>query len=123
MKERYRKRVPLKAWVMFSNDGHCGQGRVLDFTVPGCQIESTEKVIRGEYLELRILLPGQTALFTVRLAAVRWTKGTRFGAEFIRMDKSEQQTLDVFIADHFQRSTPDRHLRLTKAISERLQEG
>jgi len=105
MKERYRMRVPLRAWVMFSNDGHCGQGRVLDFTAPGCQIESSEKIIRGEYLELRILLPGQTSLFTVGLAAVRWTKGTRFGTEFIRMDKSEQRTLDSFMAQHLPPST------------------
>ena len=97
MKERYRKRVLLKAWVMFSNDAHCGQGHVLDLTVPGCQIESTQTVMKGEYLQLRIGLPGQTSLFTVRLAAVRWTKGTRFGAEFIRIDTSEQQTLDAFM--------------------------
>jgi hypothetical protein len=114
MKGRYKKRVSLNAWVMFSNDEHCGYGHVVDLTAPGCQIDSTEKVTRGEYLELRILLPGQTALFTVRLAVVRWTKGTRFGAEFIRMDKSEQQTLDAFMAEHLPPVTSSKHLRLVK---------
>ena len=114
MKDRYRKRVPLNAWVIFSNDQHCGQGHVLDLTAPGCQIESTQEVGRGEYLQLRILLPGHTALFTVRLAAVRWTKGSRFGAEFIRMDKSEQQMLDAFMAEHVPPVTSSNHLRLIK---------
>jgi len=104
MKPRYNKRVPLKGWAIFSNDDCFGQGRVLDFTSPGCRIESLQRVKRGQYLELRILLPGQTSLFTVKLAAVRWTEETRFGVEFIRMDKLEQQMLDAFMAEH--RSSP-----------------
>lgn len=106
MKPRYNKRVPLKAWVIFSNTDFFGQGRLLDFTAPGCQIESSQRVVRGQYLELRILLPGQTSLFTVKLAAVRWTEGTRFGVEFIRMDTLEQQILDAFMAEHLGSARP-----------------
>jgi hypothetical protein len=100
MKGRYRKRVPLKAWVLFSSGELFGQGRVLDLTAPGCQIESSQAVTPGQYLELRMLLPGHTSLITVRLAAVRWAKGTRFGAEFIRMAESEQQALNAFMASN-----------------------
>jgi hypothetical protein len=98
MKERYRSRIQTRAWVLFSNGDVFGEGRVLDLTAPGCQIESSQKVIPGQYLELRILLPGQTSFFIVELAAVRWARGSRFGAEFIRMVESEQQALNGFMA-------------------------
>jgi hypothetical protein len=93
MQQRYKKRVPLKASVTFCNGELRGEERVLDFTAPGCLIESTQKVVKGQYLQLQVLLPGQSSSFTVQLAAVRWTKGTRFGVEFIRMGKSEEQIM------------------------------
>ena len=114
MQGRYKKRVPLNAWVIFSNNELFGQGRLLDLTAPGCQIESRQRVFRGEYLQVRILLPGRTSLFTVKLAAVRWIKGSRFGVEFIRMDKSEQQTLNAFMDEHLPRLTSYKPLTLTK---------
>lgn len=115
MKGRYKKRVPLKAWVMFSSSELVGQGRLLDLTAPGCQIESMQRVIRGQYLQLRMLLPGQTSFFTVELAAVRWTKGTLFGVEFIRMDVSEQHMLNAFMAEHLPRLATHKHSALIKA--------
>jgi hypothetical protein len=98
MKGRYKRRISLKAEVLFWNSELSGQGRVLDLTAPGCQIESSQRVMPGQYLELRILLPRRTSPLTVRLAAVRWAKGRRFGAEFIRMAESEQQTLNTLMA-------------------------
>ena len=47
MQGRYKKRVPLNAWVIFSNNELFGQGRLLDLTAPGCQIESRQRVFRG----------------------------------------------------------------------------
>jgi len=100
MKGRYRGRVQLRAWVLFSNSELVGDGRVLDITAPGCLVESAQKVLPGQYLKLQILLPGQTSFFTVELAAVRWAQGTRFGAEFIRMVESEQRILNTFMASN-----------------------
>ena len=100
MKNRYGRRVQLRAWVLFSNDQLFDEGRVLDLTAPGCQIESSQKVLPGQHLELRILLPGQTLFLTVGFAAVRWVRGMRFGAEFIRMAKTEQHTLSLFMASN-----------------------
>ena len=121
MKGRYKKRVPLKTWVMFSSSELFGQGRLLDLTAPGCQIDSMQRVIRGQYLQLRMLLPGQTSLFTVELAAVRWTRGTRFGVEFIRMHNSEQQMLNAFMAEHLPRLTTHKPLTLIKATPNSVQ--
>ena len=100
MRGRYKKRVQYEALANFSNNDLTGQGRVIDLTVPGCQIECTQRVLRGQYLELQISLPGGTSAIAVKLAAVRWTKGNRFGVEFIRMGRSDQEVLETFMAEH-----------------------
>src|SRR5687767_862921 len=99
MQPRYKKRVPLIASVSFCNGELSGQGRVLDLTAPGCLIESDQKVLKGHYFRLQISLPDLNAPLSVKLAAVRWSKGCRFGLEFIQMDRSEQQMLDALIAE------------------------
>ena len=47
MQPRYKKRVPLKASVTFSNGELSGHGRVLDLTAPGCLVESAQSVLKG----------------------------------------------------------------------------
>ena len=91
MNPRYEQRVQSEASasVRFSNGELSGEGQIIDITVPGCQIESLQRVQRGQYFQLQIPLPGLTSPLTVDLAAVRWTKGIRLGVEFIRMDESE----------------------------------
>jgi hypothetical protein len=42
---------------------------------------------------------------SVKLAAVRWSEGGRFGLEFIKMDRPEQQTLDAFMTEHLSTAT------------------
>ena len=100
MRGRYKKRVHYEALAKFSNSDLTGQGRVIDLTVPGCQIECTQRVLRGQYFELQISLPGGTSAIAVKLAAVRWTKGNRFGVEFIRMGRSDQEVLETLMAEH-----------------------
>jgi hypothetical protein len=99
MQARYKNRVPLTASVSFCNGELCGEGRVLDLTAPGCLIESPQEVLKGQYFQLQISLPDLNASLSVRLAAVRWSKGRRFGLEFIKMDRPEQQMLDAFMAE------------------------
>ena len=100
MKPRYKERISLKSPVMFSIGSLIGQGRVLDLTAPGCLIESSVVVTKGQYLHLKMLLPGLRSPLSVKLGAVRWAKGTQFGVEFIKMDESERRMLDRFMAHH-----------------------
>ena len=105
MQARYKKRVPLTASVSFSNGELSGQGRVLDLTAPGCLVESSQEVLKGQYFQLQIFLPDMNVPLSVKLAAVRWSRGRRFGLEFIKMDRHEQQMLDALMADQ-----PSAHL-------------
>jgi hypothetical protein len=105
MQPRYKHRVPLTATVSFCNGELSGQGRVLDLTAPGCLVESPQKVLKGQYFQLQISLPDLNSPLSVKLAAVRWSEGGRFGLEFIKMDRPEQQTLDAFMTEHLSTAT------------------
>lgn len=100
MKPRYKERIPLKSTVIFTVGSQLGQGRVLDLTSPGCLIESPVAVQKGQSLQLKMFLPGLNVPLSITLGIVRWTKGTRFGVEFIKMDESQRRILDRFMAQH-----------------------
>jgi hypothetical protein len=55
---------------------------------------------KGDYLQLKMLLPGCTSPCSVGLAAVRWTKGSQFGVEFIKIYQKEQRQLHQVMARH-----------------------
>ena len=56
------------------------------------------KVARVQLIDWK--WPGGTSAIAVKLAAVRWTKGNRFGVEFIRMGRWDQAILETFMAEH-----------------------
>src|SRR5215213_3774772 len=98
MKPRYKPRIPLKSPAVFAVKEEVGQGRVLNLTNPGCLIESSVVVKQGDYLKLKLLLDGLKSPLLVTGGAVRWTKGTQFGVEFIEMTEAERLKLDQFLS-------------------------
>ena len=98
MTPRYKDRIPIKAKVTFSVGSQVGQGVALDLTVPGCRIESGMAAYKSQSLQLKMFLPGLKSPLLVALAIVRWTNGTRFGVEFIKMDPSQRQVLNRYVA-------------------------
>ena len=100
MKPRYNKRIQIESPVVFTIGSLVGEGRALDITVPGCLIESPVSVKKGDYLQLKLFLPGLKSPFSVALAAVRWTNGSQFGVEFIKMNEKEQRQLNQVMARH-----------------------
>jgi hypothetical protein len=100
MKARYSERIRAKFPVSITVGSHVSEGRILDLTVPGCLIESPVFVKKGDYVQLRMTLPGLKSPVSVALAAVRWTKGSHFGVEFIKMDEKEQRQLNQVMAQY-----------------------
>ena len=100
MKARYKERIALSSAVTFRTDSHFGEGRLLDITSPGCLIESSVAVQKGQSLHLTIFLQGLESPLLIPLGVVRWTKGTQFGVEFIKMDEVNRLALDRYIAQH-----------------------
>lgn len=97
MQARYSQRVPVECSVMFSGEGTVGEGRMLDLSLPGCLLESPQKLSTGEYVQLRVFLPDLPIPLHVPLAAVRWVNGFKVGIEFIRTSRDEQRRLEQFV--------------------------
>ena len=104
MKPRYKPRLSLKSPAVFAVKGEVGQGRVLNLTNPGCLIESSVVVKQGDYLKLKLLLEGLKSPLLVTGGAVRWTKGTQFGVEFVEMVQAERLKLNQFLSRHMRSS-------------------
>lgn len=101
MKPRYRERIALRSLVTFTMGSQTGKGRILDLTSPGCLIESSVAVQKGQSLQLNIfLLPGLESPLSILLGVVRWTNGKQFGVEFIKMDEQNRLTLNRLMAQH-----------------------
>ena len=98
MKPRYQERVPMYSPVLFTIGSHVGEGVVLNLSLPGCLIQSPIGLKQGEYLQLKMFMPGMKFLFSVGLGAVRWDKGSHFGVEFIKMSKTDSEILSQFIS-------------------------
>jgi hypothetical protein len=100
MQPRYKPRIRLRFPVTFTSGTRSGEGQVLDLTLPGCLIESSAAIEDAQSLQLELFLPGLKLPVSVTLGVVRWTKGKRFGVEFIKMHESQQRILQRFVAQH-----------------------
>src|SRR5262249_28913742 len=99
MTRRYSERIEVNCRSIFTMGSMVGEGEVLDLSNPGCLIESTALVNKGESMHLKIFLRGPKAPLTIDLAVVRWTNGSRFGVEFIKMSEVDRAQLTSFLAD------------------------
>lgn len=98
MKARYRERIHAKGRVLIAVGSRVNEGRILNLTVPGCLLESPLCMTKGNYIKLKLFLPGLHSPFSVELAVVRWINGCQFGVEFIKMDERDQRQLHQFLA-------------------------
>jgi len=94
MRARYSERIPAKGRVLITVGSQITEGHMLDLSVPGCLIESSISVKKGDSLQLKLFLPGLKSSFSVELATVRWTEGFRFGVEFLKMHHADQRRLE-----------------------------
>ncbi len=100
MEQRKHPRFAVQLPIAFSGDAMSGDGTVMDISKGGWQVTvaSTQGVPVGTDLALRIALPDHAAPMEVALAVVRWSKGQKFGLEFIRMEDEEQERLRRFVS-------------------------
>lgn len=99
--KRKHPRLDVDIPISFEGEGvegqGQGQGRVINVSRGGCAVESETIVDAGTYLKAHLQLPERHAPLTFELAAVRWSTGTAFGLEFIRMEPEAQQALRHYI--------------------------
>jgi hypothetical protein len=97
MQTRYSQRVRVDCSVIFCGESGIGEGRIVNLSLPGCLLESSQRISSGDYVQLRLFLPDQQAPLQVSLAAVRWVDGSRVGLEFIRTSQNEQLRLEHLV--------------------------
>ncbi|HJT21216.1 MAG TPA: PilZ domain-containing protein [Nitrospira sp.] len=97
MNGRYGSRVAVRGKAVVAGERCFCEVRVVNMSLPGCLIECVHGLKVGDYVELRLFLPDQSAPVKVPLAAVRWANRAGAGLEFIRSSPEDQQRLTKFV--------------------------
>ncbi len=105
MESRYSERVPVECSVLFAGEAGISEGRVIDVSLPGSFMESSESARPGDYVQMKLFLPDQQPAISVPLAVVRWMEGGRIAVEFIRSSEEDQARLMRFVQRHRRAST------------------
>lgn len=82
----YRRRDPrfhLHLPIRFMQCTLTGTGFALNLSREGCLLETDAGLIEGDYLEVRLSLPGLDPPLRIQSAAVRWVRGRVCGLEFL----------------------------------------
>jgi hypothetical protein len=94
MEKRKCPRFPVMLPTVFFGE-RPGGGLVIDVSLEGCRIRSAVPMQKGDYVQIRIDLIGDT--LTGDLAVVRWSRKDEFGMELIRMALDQQTRLHGFL--------------------------
>lgn len=99
MNRRKHVRFHVELRCSFAGDQFTGEGTVLDLSMEGCRVRSDTPVLKGVYMEVFITLLGQIPPLPIELAVVRWSPGSVFGLEFIRIADGHQTRLRHYVQD------------------------
>ena len=111
MTPRYSARKSTTCKVTLSCGARVGEGQIVDLTVPGCLLETSVVLERGQAVQLRIYLDKHRPM-RVDLGIVRWASNGKAGIEFIRMAGDDQVRLRFYVG-HIEKRT-----RLSSSWSE-----
>lgn len=63
MQARYSQRIEIECAAMFAGDRAIGEGRVLDLSLPGCLLESSEKYLKENMFNCDYFYPTLRLLY------------------------------------------------------------
>ena len=98
MERRKRPRFPVQLALDFFGHPTVGVGSTNNLSTEGCTAESESIVQQGSPLQLRLHLPDDDSPVEVNLAVVQWSKGQKFGLEFVRLQPEEEARLRCFVS-------------------------
>ena len=95
---RLARRVPHLGRVSFFGDWPFrGSGHLQDLSTTGCQVFSEISLQVGMELQLSFAVDTNERDILIELARVRWTRGDRYGMEFLGIDPLERERLRLFL--------------------------
>lgn len=92
-------RYPVTYPVVFGGAPFVGEGTVGDLSLTGCSVTCDRTVLEGSYVRLSLILPDPTSSLFIELGKIRWSRGNRFGVEFIRFPTLTRHRLDRVIEE------------------------
>lgn len=100
--------------------GRASGGAIFEQSSCGTRPRSHDTLIEGDYLAVRLPLPDEPQSVSIRLAAVTWVSGNRFGVELLIMDSDDRQRLARFLDTHFplQMEFAEPHTEITITAAE-----
>jgi PilZ domain len=91
-------RVAVQLPVGFKGEKIEGKGTVLNISQEGCLIMTETVADPVTYFQLDIHIIDGAAPVRIGLAAVRWSSGSRFGLEYIKVGAEQIERLNHFLA-------------------------
>ena len=98
MERRSTARFPVQFTLDLLGQHTAGVFTAANLSTEGCMVGSELIVHQRRPLELRLHLPDDDSPVKVNLAVVQWSKGQKFGLEFVRMQHEEQTRLRRFVS-------------------------
>ena len=92
-------RYPVTYPVIFGGAPFVGEGTVCNLSLTGCSVTCDRKVLAGSFVRLSLILPDPTSSLFIELGKIRWSRGNRFGVEFIRFPTLTRHRLDRVIEE------------------------
>ena len=89
--------VRFKVTLAFTEGQTEGTGTLINLSMGGCFIESTNQVEEGAFLDLTMQTPGGDQTVRIEVARVRWTRFGAFGVEFYMIGKEDQAKLSLLL--------------------------
>lgn len=97
MDSRKSSRFAVQLPLTFSETQQATHGTILNISREGCMVTAEQVPAPPTYLRLDMQLWEGQEPVRVELAAVRWSSGTRFGLEYIKLMPEQRERLVAFM--------------------------
>ena len=98
MESRRFQRLPLQCPVVLLTNGRKEEGKIVDLSMSGCEVESNKSLQKGQELSVLLHLPDGKPPLEIKVALVRWSRGQQFGLKFLTMEPDQQARLRRFVS-------------------------
>lgn len=96
---RLHDRRPVCLRVAVADKSGMAEGQVLDLSLRGCGLRLKKRLLRGQYLWLKMYHEHGRSTPVCDLVRVRWVENDRAGIEFLSIAPENLQRLHKFFGD------------------------